>query len=194
MNLKEYGLDESIVLVELKKYLDHDSLYKKSNIFINILEKMSRYSAYFLFGLALSSYIFLYIYEGNNEIIEAIDSLSIIDGILFFMLAQLTISLTVILIREIFILLMKGIYKEDFSNYIHVSDSDIMKVSNKLMKLDPEIEREVMKAINSIKYKNNSVYILFTSGINKKIIYSLLQLEMKSKMLNLRKSIEISHN
>lgn len=194
MNLKEYGLDESIVLVELKKYLDHDSLYKKSNIFINILEKMSRYSAYFLFGLALSSCIFLYIYEGNNEIIEAIDSLSIIDGILFFMLAQLTISLTVILIREIFILLMKGIYKEDFSNYIHVSDSDIMKVSNKLMKLDPEIEREVIKAINSIKYKNNSVYILFTSGINKKIIYSLLQLEMKSKMLNLRKSIEISHN
>lgn len=194
MNLKEYGLDESIVLVELKKYLDHDSLYKKSNIFINILEKMSRYSAYFLFGLALSSYIFLYYYEGNNEIIEAIDSLSIIDGILFFMLAQLTISLTVILIREIFILLMKGIYKEDFSNYIHVSDSDIMKVSNKLMKLDPEIEREVIKAINSIKYKNNSVYILFTSGINKKIIYALLQLEMKSKILNFRKSTEIPHS
>ena len=73
MNLKEYGLHESIVLIELKKYLDHDSLYKKSNIFINILEKMSRYSAYFLFGIALSSYILLYYYDGNNKIIEGIE-------------------------------------------------------------------------------------------------------------------------
>lgn len=194
MNLKEYGLHESIVLIELKKYLDHDSLYKKSNIFINILEKMSRYSAYFLFGIALSSYILLYYYDGNNKIIEGIDSLSIIDLNLFFMLAQITISLSIILIREIFILCMKWIYKEDFSNYIHVSDSDIIKVSNKLMKIDPEIEKEVIKTINSIKYKNNSVYIIFTSGINKKIIYALLQLEMKSKILNIRKITETSHS
>ena len=62
------------------------------------------------------------------------------------------------------------------------------------MKIDPEIEKEVIKTINSIKYKNNSVYIIFTSGINKKIIYALLQLEMKSKILNIRKITETSHS
>jgi hypothetical protein len=75
------------------------------------------------------------------------------------------------------------IYGETFKQYVAVSEDDINKIVTKLKKEsnDPSLIYEVDKIVKRYKYKENGLYVIFTDGINKKIIKELMKLEINYK-------------
>lgn len=168
--------NKSVVLSELDNHLRHLFEYRFFNKFYNAVEIICRYTL-FVTAIAVLAGSYLYSRSESYADITFIDITKIVFGVSF-----LIISLSII-IREITILFYGKIYGETFKQYVAVSEDDINKIVTKLKKEsnDPSLIYEVDKIVKRYKYKENGLYVIFTDGINKKIIKELMKLEINYK-------------
>lgn len=168
--------NKSVVLSELDNHLRHLFEYRFFNKFYNAVEIICRYTLY-VTAIAVLAGSYLYSRSESYADITFIDITKIVFGVSF-----LIISLSII-IREITILFYGKIYGETFKQYVAVSEDDINKIVTKLKKEsnDPSLIYEVDKIVKRYKYKENGLYVIFTDGINKKIIKELMKLEINYK-------------
>lgn len=168
--------NKSVVLSELDNHLRHLFEYRFFNKFYNAVEIICRYTL-FVTAIAVCAGAYLYSRSESYADITFIDMTKIVFGVSF-----LIISLSII-IREITILFYGKIYGETFKQYVAVSEDDINKIVTKLKKEsnDPSLIYEVDKIVKRYKYKENGLYVIFTDGINKKIIKELMKLELNYK-------------
>ena len=168
--------NKSVVLSELDNHLRHLFEYRFFNKFYNAVEIICRYTLFVtLIAVLVGSY--LYSRSESYAVITFIDITKIVFGVSF-----LIISVSII-IREITILFYGKIYGETFKQYVAVSEDDINKIVTKLKKEanDPSLIYELDKIVKRYKYKENGLYVIFTDGINKKIIKELMKLELNYK-------------
>jgi hypothetical protein len=168
--------NKSVVLSELDNHLRHLFEYRFFNKFYNAVEIICRYTLY-VTAITVLAGSYLYSRSESYADITFIDITKIVFGVSF-----LIISLSII-IREITILFYGKIYGETFKQYVAVSEDDINKIVTKLKKEsnDPSLIYEVDKIVKRYKYKENGLYVIFTDGINKKIIKELMKLEINYK-------------
>ena len=168
--------NKSVVLSELDNHLRHLFEYRFFNKFYNAVEIICRYTL-LVTALAVCAGSYFYSRSESYADITFIDITKIVFGVSF-----LIISVSII-IREITILFYGKIYGETFKQYVAVSEDDINKIVTKLKKEsnDPSLIYEVDKIVKRYKYKENGLYVIFTDGINKKIIKELMKLEINYK-------------
>lgn len=168
--------NRSVVLSELDNHLRHLFEYRFFNKFYNAVEIICRYTL-LVTALAVCAGSYFYSRSESYADITFIDITKIVFGVSF-----LIISVSII-IREITILFYGKIYGETFKQYVAVSEDDINKIVTKLKKEsnDPSLIYEVDKIVRRYKYKENGLYVIFTDGINKKIIKELMKLEINYK-------------
>lgn len=164
---------KSIVLSELDNHLRHMFEYKFFNKFYNAIEIICRYT---IVVTAISVIIASYIYSTSQEY----ESISILDvGKIIFGLSFLIISMAII-IREVTILFYGQIYGENFKQYVAVSEDSINKTISqmKIKGYDQKMISDFENMIKKYKYKENGLYVIFTDGINKKVIKELIKIEL----------------
>lgn len=168
--------NKSVVLSELDNHLRHLFEYRFFNKFYNAVEIICRYT---LLVTAIAVLAGSYIYSRSESYadITFIDITKIVFGVSFLIISSS------IIVREITILFYGKIYGETFKQYVAVSEDDINKIVTKLKKEsnDPSLIYEVDKIVKRYKYKENGLYVIFTDGINKKIIKELMKLEINYK-------------
>lgn len=168
--------NKSVVLSELDNHLRHLFEYRFFNKFYNAVEIICRYT---LLVTAIAVLAGAYVYSKSESYadITFIDITKIVFGVSFLIISSS------IIVREITILFYGKIYGETFKQYVAVSEDDINKIVTKLKKEsnDPSLIYEVDKIVKRYKYKENGLYVIFTDGINKKIIKELMKLEINYK-------------
>jgi hypothetical protein len=167
---------KSVVLSELDNHLRHLFEFRFFNKFYNAVEIICRYT---LIVTAISVLVGAYVYSQteNYTSFTFIDILKIVLGVSFLIIS------TSIIVREITILFYARIYGETFKKYVAVSEEDINKIIEKLRREanDPALLEEVEKIVKKYRNKESSLYVIFTDGINKKIIKELMKLEINYK-------------
>lgn len=168
---------KSVVLAELDNHLRHLFEYKFFNKFYNAVEIICRYT---LVGTSLAVIIGCFFLSSNENASEigVMDFLTIVCGVSFFI-----ISVTII-IREITILCYGKIYGESFKQYVAVKEEDIENIIQKMKKetTDEKFLADIEKVVKKYKYKENGLYVIFTDGINKKVIKELMKVELNYKL------------
>lgn len=180
---------DSIVINELKEYISNNEKFKKSNIFLELIRVVSKYSFYT--SITFSILLFfavnvLFEYNLEETILPSYIEKPNIDiwGYLILGIAiHLAITSSLLLVREIFIEIMEYKYKGIFKNYIFIEEEKLVKIVNKLGELNVNLIEEASDIIRKEKYNNNNaLYLMFTKGISKIVISKLFILELKSKI------------
>ncbi len=180
---------DSIVINELKEYISNNEKFKKSNIFLELIRVVSKYSFYTSITFSILLFFAVYVlFEYNLEEIilpSYIEKPNIdIWGYLILGIAiHFAITSSLLLVREIFIEIMEYKYKGIFKNYIFIEEEKLVKIVNKLGELNVNLIEEASDIIRKEKYNNNNaLYLMFTKGISKIVISKLFILELKSKI------------
>jgi len=168
---------KSVVLAELDNHLRHLFEYKFFNKFYNAIEIVCRYT---LVGTAVFVILGCYMLSMTDykSDIGFIDFCKIVFGFSFFIISM------AIIIREITIMCYGKIYGENFKQYVAVKEEDINNVITKMKKetSDPEFLEDISRVVRKYKYKENGLYVIFTDGINKKVIRELMKVEINYKL------------
>ncbi len=164
---------KSIVFNELDNHLRHLFEYKFFNKFYNAVEIICRYTVV-VTVLSVISGTYIYSYTEDYTNISYLDIFKIIVGLSF-----LIISMSII-IREITILCYGKIYGDGFKKYISVSEEDVNNTIDQMKRrgYDEDVIKKIEKVVGKYKYKENGIYVLFTDGINKKVIKELVKIEL----------------
>jgi hypothetical protein len=168
---------KSIVLAELDNHLRHLFEYRFFNKFYNAVEIICRYT---IVVTAISVIVGAILYSNTHEY----DEISFLDVVkLIFGLSFLIISMVIIL-RELTIIFYSKVYGENFKQYVAVSEEDINKTiaHMKSQGYNDEMISEFEMVLKKYKYKENGLYVIFTDGINKKVIKELMKIELNYTM------------
>lgn len=172
-------MDKSIVRNHLLDHIKHNKEFKKTNLFLNFVSSFSRNLLIYFSLIIISLYLAFY----NTDLMSNFRYFNMAQLFIFFIYSYLMVASLIILIREIFLFLMKLKYGENFEKGLILTNKDVISLAEKLNKLNKDAESECLSLLNKRNNRNNIIYGIFTEGNNKNIIEKLVSLEIKIKIL-----------
>lgn len=168
--------NESVVFECLEPYIEHQLKYRKFSLIYNFLNRFNNLSHFITLGLGIVGAFYL-------DFIGVQFSMS--NYVLTLIAVNITLSILIILIREL-ITFMYGLkYGDEFKKYITIPESDLKNIVDRVTK-NKEMKEEFDKIIKTIKYRNSLAYLFVTAGLDRRIISNLIALEIKYKNKNNR--------